>query len=60
MHTDKLGGKHLRKMIINLVLAEFNFRPQSEIQFESMVMSDWRAMASACNLMGLYNKMSSA
>ena len=60
MNTDKLGGKRLREMIISLVLAEFTFRPQSEIQFETMVMSDWRAMASACNLMGLYNKISSA
>ena len=60
MHTDKLGGKRLREMIINLVLAGFNFWPQSEIHFEAMVMSDWRAMASPCDLMGLYNKMSSA
>ena len=60
MQTDKLGGKRLREMIISLVLAEFNFRPRSEIQFVTMVMSDWRAMALACDLMGLYNKMSSA
>ena len=40
MQTDKLGGKRLREMSMNLVLAGFNFRPQSESQFVTMLMSD--------------------
>ena len=34
------GGKRLREMSMNLVLAGFNFRPQSESQFVTMLMSD--------------------
>ena len=50
MQTDNLGGERLGEMIMSLVLTEFNFRPQSEIQFVTMVMSDWRAMVSRCDM----------
>ena len=57
MQNDKLGGKRLWEMSMNLVLAGFNFRPQSESQFVTMLIpieGQWH------HYVMLYNKMSSA